>query len=622
MAAFPALADASTKQKDLLSQEKSALKGSLPCAPPSSAGLEGELDRIIAERNLRPWFQPIVDLQKGQIIGYEALIRGPSDSPLHSPMALFDTAIRCDRIVELELLCRNVNIEFFAKQRLQGRLFLNISPTTLVQPDFPRGFTKKTLERYGLNPSHVVIELTEQFPIDDFDLIRTALAHYRQMGFTVALDDLGSAYAGLRLWSELVPDFVKFDKHFIQGINEDRTKQKFIKSFLEVAEGLGCQAIAEGIETQQECQLLQAYGLRFGQGYYFARPSANPPATLSATLCFRSAGLDRESSLLGWRTETVAGLVKNIPTVEPETSLNEVSDLFEKLPDLWSLPVLTGDRPVGIVRRYEIMNILANRFGRDLYGRHPIAKFMDPNPLIIEESMPVEKLSQIITDESSLHLGNHFIITAKEKYRGVGTIVDLLRNITELQVRNARYANPLTLLPGNVPISEKVESLLLSGEPFTLAHFDLDNFKPFNDCYGYSRGDLVIGMLAHILVESVHGDRDFVGHVGGDDFIVVFRSANWQTICQEILVTFAQEICNFYDPAHVKQGGIWTRDRRGNRVFQSFCSLSIGAVPCEQSTACCHHEISTKAAEAKKQAKKIAGNSLFVERRGCVSPQD
>lgn len=574
---------------------------------------------IIANRRLTPHFQPIVDLAAGKIIGYEALIRGPSDTPLHSPGLLFQTAMQVHRLVELEILCRDINIEFFSRLNLPGKLFLNISPKSLLEENFPKGFTRNALQRYGLEASRVVIELTENFPILDVTTIHHALQHYRDSGFQVALDDLGAAYAGLRLWTELKPDFVKFDKYFIQAINQDKHKKQLIQSLQDIAEHVGCQTIAEGIETIEEYYTVQSLGVCFGQGYYFSRPTPTPPLDIPQQICLHVACTSRDQGQdFKWRSETVANLIKTVPTIGSQTTLSEAGDLLEKVPELMAIPVVDEGFAGGMLHRHHAMNVLASRFGRDLHGRRPIREFIDRNCLRIETDIPIEQLSQIITNENNLHQGNHFIITEKNRYRGIGQVTDLLKRITELQIRNARYANPLTLLPGNVPIHESIERLVANATSFTACYVDLDHFKPFNDTYGYSRGDMVIRLVGRILQDCSHPQQDFVGHIGGDDFMVLFRSEDWQQRCQNILQRFADQVMEFYNEEHRQAQGIAGQDRQGQPVFYGICSLSIGATCFDGLQDCCsHHDIATLASEAKKQAKKIQGNSLFINRRRC-----
>lgn len=214
-----------------------------------------------------------------------------------------------------------------------------------------------------------------------------------------------------------------------------------------------------------------------------------------------------------------------------------------------------------------------------------------------------------------LHATHDFLITRDGKCVGVGRIMDLLKKITELQIRNARYANPLTLLPGNVPINEVLEELLSNRAEFAVAYCDLDNFKPFNDAYGYAKGDEVIRTVARILEANVNGTKDFVGHVGGDDFIVVFTSENANSRCDAALRQFEQEIPRVYEEDDRLRGGIQSRDRGGNDRFYPLLTLSIGLVTPEPGACRSHHEVAALASEAKHQAKRIPGNSLFVDRR-------
>lgn len=574
-------------------------------------------DEVIRNRRLTSWFQPIVDLNEGEIIGYEALVRGPSDSPLHSPGNLFNAAMRLNRLTELETLCRDINIEYFSHLNLTGKLFLNVSPKALLEANFPTGFTHQALSRHKIDPQNVVIELTENFPILDIETIHNALKHYRDAGFKIALDDLGSAYSGLRLWSELKPDYVKFDKYFIQSINRDKHKKRLIQSLQEIAREEGCQTIAEGIETVEEYYVVQALGVNLGQGYYFSRPQASPPQHLPAEISFNNPHNSSEAGLK-WRSETVTSLIKTVPTTMPTTTLNSVGDLLERMPELLAIPVVDETKVCGMIHRHEVMNILASRYGRDLRGNCAIDEFMHKTPLCIDKDIPIEKLSQIITNNDNHHQGNHFIITAQDKYLGVGMVTDLLKRITELQIRNAHYANPLTLLPGNVPINEHIEQLLCEKKPFTACYFDLDNFKPFNDLYGYSRGDMVIRLVANVLHGICNAQCDFIGHIGGDDFIVIFQSLDWKKRCHVILECFAEEIIELYDEEHQKARGINAVDRQGESVFYAISSLSVGATLYDGvESGCSQHEIASLASEAKKSAKQISGNSLFINRRKC-----
>lgn len=229
---------------------------------------------ILNNNSVSALFQPIIDFNRQTIFGYESLIRGPSDSPLHNPVMLFDVAQREGRLTELDLLCRRAGIRGFKEKRLAGKLFLNTTPQGLLEPGHRTGLTLEFLYEIGLKPENVVIELTEQCPLTDFSVMGNALEYYRRMGFEIAIDDLGAGYSSLRRWSELRPEYVKIDSHFIQNIHADPVKQSFVRSIADIAKGLNCKVIAEGIESREESQTLMDMGIAYGQGYYFGRPDS------------------------------------------------------------------------------------------------------------------------------------------------------------------------------------------------------------------------------------------------------------------------------------------------------------------------------------------------------------
>ena len=289
--------------------------------------------------------------------------------------------------------------------------------------------------------------------------------------------------------------------------------------------------------------------------------------------------------------------------------------MFERDPQLYSIPVVDRQKPIGIISRYTIFDKLAKQFARELYGKKPCTLFMDHAPLVVEKSMSLQAISNLITNMEPRHLSNGFIITDSGIYLGVSSGHALLREITQMQIDAARYANPLTLLPGNVPINEHMDRLLENHIPSWACYCDLDNFKPFNDVYGFRRGDEVIQFTGKLLQVNIQPELDFVGHVGGDDFILLFQSEDWQERCSNILQSLQKAIPDFYDKVDAELEGIHCEDRQGNKVFHPLISMSIGAVRIDASLFKSHHEISAAISTAKKMAKSIKGNSLFLERR-------
>ena len=579
------------------------------------------LQDILNQRSLSALFQPIMNISDGTFLGFEGLIRGPADSPLHSPINLFAAAKQQGLSLEIEMLCRQIVLESFFMQDLPGKLFLNVSPEALTHPSFKDGQTLSYLETLGIDPQRVIIEITENQPTFDFEGMRNALLHYRNMGFQIAIDDLGEGFSSLRLWSELRPEFVKIDMHFVQGVNADPLKQQFIRSIQSIALSSGTRVIAEGIETDDEFGVVRDIGIACGQGYFIARPQPIPPLNPPVEVgCLIGNNYAAEQLYGSKRNITVETLLRYVEPFQPGTEIEKVFVCFSANKDLRAIPVVKHGRPIGLINRYEFVDSFAQPFRRELLGKKPCEDMMNTEPLLVEKSTPIHELSSFLSESGIEHFTDGFIITEQGRYLGLGTGQDLLREITNAQIETARYANPLTLLPGNVPINEHIDFLLHSGKSFAVCYGDLDNFKPFNDVYGYRKGDEMIQFTGKLLNNACDPQHDFIGHIGGDDFILVMQSADWEKRCSQALASFAQTSLVLIEEKHRATGGYPSEDRQGRIVYHPLPTLSIGVIWASAESFHSHHEVAEAATLAKKMAKKKPGNSLFIERRELLQP--
>ncbi len=569
------------------------------------------LGLILAHGDLHSLFQPIVSLSERRILGYEALTRGPSNSPLHSPVNLFGVARHAGRLSELELTCRKSACHRFSELKLEGKLFLNVSPDSLLEPTHQPGRTLQLLQTYGIPPSQVVIELTEQSPTEDFALLYTALHHYRAMGFSIALDDLGAGYSSLRLWSELRPDYVKIDRHFIDGIHQDAVKREFVGSILQMAKASRALVIAEGIELIEELAVLAEMGVDLVQGYLLSRPQELPPRDARSLL----PKLESTAPALGEEGSDLGALLNEQPAVAQHLPIAEVLEAFRAQANLNSLAVLNEQlQPVGIVHRHSLSEALLKPFATDLFARKPISRLMSTDFLAVELGQSLQKVSRLLTSRARQRIEEDFIITLHGRYQGLGRVIDVLKLITELKIQQARYANPLTLLPGNVPIQQCLGRLLQQAREAVICYVDIDSFKPFNDLYGYAKGDEVLLCLAQCLGERVDPARDFVGHIGGDDFLLVLGSEDWRARLNYLLEDFQGQCRRFYSTEHLEAGCFIAHNRQEQRQEFPLLSLSLGVVHlhpenCAQLDAA---QLASLASEAKRHAKAIPGYSLHM----------
>jgi EAL domain-containing protein (putative c-di-GMP-specific phosphodiesterase class I) len=230
------------------------------------------IDLVLAEE-VTILYEPIVNVTTREVVGFEALVRGPWDTDLHSPAALFQLAQETDLVFELDCLCRRAALRG-AKGLQPGKLlFLNCLPTAIHDPAFRGDVLRRTLEDLRLRPEDVVFEISERESIDNFSIFREARDYYGELGFRIALDDTGVAYGSLEAIMELSPDFIKVDLSLVRGIDTDPPRQELLRALHTVALKLNAQVIAEGIETSEELATIQSLGIPLGQGYLFGRPA-------------------------------------------------------------------------------------------------------------------------------------------------------------------------------------------------------------------------------------------------------------------------------------------------------------------------------------------------------------
>ena len=567
-------------------------------------------------------FQPIVRASNGAIEGYEALIRGPEGTPLHEPAGLFAEARSGGFLARLELAALETAARTFRELDLPGRLFLNASPALATRHTeaflaFARG-----LQTQGPSPERVVIEFTEGDKIHDHERMREVVGQLRALGLSIALDDLGEGFSSLRLWKDLAPEIVKIDKHFIQGIDSDPLKRQFLRAIQDIALAAQTQLVAEGIETEAELRVIRDLKVTYAQGYFLARPSRAPEreALLGVAGLAQRARLYPEAvSDMG---VTAFKLATRIEPISPRTTGQQVYERFARDTSAHALPVVENGRPLGLISRFSLIDRFARPYRRELYGNKSCVALMNPTPLIVEHTAGIQEIGWRLAEGRPGHdLAEGFIVTQDGLYVGACSGQALLRELSELQVKAARYANPLTLLPGNVPITQHIERLLDSELGFCVCHADLDNFKPFNDLYGYRRGDDMIQLVGRLLGASADSACDLVGHVGGDDLIVIFQSNDWERRISEALRQFEADRMVLFGADDIARGGFSSTDRSGAPQFFPLTTLSIGAVLVPAGVRTSSHQIAARAVEAKAQAKKMPGNALFLDRRAWTPPQ-
>jgi EAL domain-containing protein (putative c-di-GMP-specific phosphodiesterase class I) len=238
--------------------------------------LERLQDVILRERVVTA-YQPILRMQEGTLLGFEALSRGPRGSGLETADSLFGAAAAHGLVVELDRLCRRRALLSSGRIPSSAKLFLNTLPTTMRDPQFRGKALIDFLERAQVAPDRIVIEITEKEFIENYGLFRETMAYFTDLGMSFAVDDVGAGYSGLESIAKLKPTYLKIDTALVRDVHVSVVNRAMVKAIIALGHGIGAQVIAEGIHNEEEMQVLRALEVDFGQGHHLARPDTDEP---------------------------------------------------------------------------------------------------------------------------------------------------------------------------------------------------------------------------------------------------------------------------------------------------------------------------------------------------------
>ncbi|MDD4159813.1 MAG: GGDEF domain-containing protein [Synergistaceae bacterium] len=538
------------------------------------------LDYIIKNEKIKTVFQPIISLRDGSILGHEALSRITYECKIKNAEMLFHVAEKFNRLWSLDLLCRTKALEAafeFMIPPYSKKLFINVNPNIINYETYKKGFTRSFLEQHDIASENVIFEITEKNVIMDLKGFIATINNYKNQNFKIAIDDGGAGYSGLNLISDIRPNYLKLDMKLIRNINSDRMKYALVKGMVEFSKESNVSLIAEGIETYEELDTLASLEVPYGQGYIIQRPNERileiAPEVLQA---LKAINLKKNHILQNSVSSLyINNLSIHAGTVSPDEVIADVYDKFKRDQKCFGLCIVEDGCPIGIISREKMAVRLSGQYGFTLNARRPISEIMDKEFLSVDHKTPVSIVSSTAMSRPNDKTYDFIVITEEGKYSGVVTIKELLMKTTELEVSTAKNQNPLTGLPGNQTIERRLDHTLSSEDQYSVAYIDIDNFKAYNDVYGFEKGDLVIKLLADILLSALRSSA-FIGHVGGDDFLVIFSSHVTESFFDEIRIDFERSVLSLYNKTDVENGYVRTYNRHGE--MEEFPLLTLTAV--------------------------------------------
>lgn len=526
-------------------------------------------------------FQPIVNIHTGFCFGYEALLRNHHEAGFASIQDVFDTCHTKGVLTEVHDILLDKVFAKFCRLPFHQRvkLFFNLD-NRLLAGGFDGSRVDELMRNHGLAAGSVLFEISERHPIGSPGEATAQLRQLKKQNFKLAMDDFGTGFAGLQMLYFSEPDLIKIDRFFISGIAADSKKKLFLAKIVNIAHLLGGVVVAEGVETEEEYFTCKDIGCDLVQGYLVQRPTLHL-SDLAAYYPLVDNLARRERRDRSSDQKVICDRMEVLEPICIDTDMMQVFERFRSDKSATFFPVVDSNgEPLGIVRERDLKEYTYSLYGKELIFNKKFGKklgdFLTRCPIADLNSRAENILQTLsVADDEAEGL----IIVYDMRYMGFLSARSLLQIINEKNLQAARDQNPLTKLPGNNVIHEYLSQALAdSSSPYLLVYFDFDNFKPFNDKYGFRLGDRAILMFAEMLVKLLKSEASFVGHIGGDDFFAGFRGTEYDlTVARvsELCTSFRDDVASFYDTAARQAGCISAPDRDG--VTRCFPLLAVSA---------------------------------------------
>lgn len=599
-------------------------------------------------------YQPKMAIIGQDIIGMEALVRWKRPGQgIIPPDKFIPVAEENGLIVRLgtyvlQEACRQ-NKAWQDAGLPKIRVAVNLSARQLHDNDFVP-LVMKILEETGLEARFLELELTESALIGNTSDTVCKLLRLKELGISISVDDFGTGYSSLSYLKHLPIDTIKVDRSFVRDIVNDPDDAAIVDAIVAMAHSLKLNVIAEGVETIDQLEFLRQRKCQQAQGYYFAKPldpaqfesfmaqgtavgdmSVSSSDVLSEAGCLDMLSPFEVPSQPGFGSNQVVAVVSAeyigdisspVMPAHPGDNLTAALKRFQADPGLLVLPVVDNGRAVGIINRSTFLEehvIGLNGYAFHINHSKKMRDLMAPIKLGFESDVSIRDVAQAIQSQEMDVRVDNICVTRNRFYLGVVDVNRFVNAITDINLTLAKGANPLTGLPGNESIQREINERLHAGECFDIAYIDVDNFKPFNDYYGFQRGDAVIKAIGEIITAVMRSSGPqfscFCGHIGGDDFIIITGAHHAEFISSQVIKTLEEHLPVFHGEKDYYAGCYSAVNRKGEQETFELLSISIGIVNTRLTPVSSYAQLASVSTEVKRAAKKIPGSSVVVNRR-------
>ena len=529
-------------------------------------------------------FQPIIYAQSGKLYAVEALLRNVQDIPNITTIDdLFDLVFSNDYLYEFDLLLREKAIKKFANINIPNlKLFYNLDNRIIYNKNYSSGNTQKILTKYNLSKDKIIFELSEKGTSIEQNALSTMLQRYKQSGYSIAIDDFGIGVSGLKLLYFSEANIIKIDRFFISNIDQDSKKKLFCSSIIDMAHIMGMQVIAEGVETQKEFYTCKDIGADFIQGFLVQKPTKNINEILPIYNDISNLILDdKREDQNKFIDEQFIDKIEPLPV---NSSLYDIILHFKKNTEHNFVPIVDEFKYfLGIIYESDIKKISYSQYGLSLAQNQnfstTLLKYLKP-ALSVEMAWGIDKILEMYNLNFQNSLG--IFITNSDKYLGFINLNSLLTMSYKRNIEIATNQSPLTKLPGNNQIEKFIANSFRNIQINTthIIYFDFNDFKPFNDIYGFRQGDRAILIFSELL-QKRYPKNSFIAHIGGDDFFVGLTDFTFEDVFEltlDIQNEFKYSAKNLYSKKDKEIGYIVSKDRFGTTRNFNLLSVSCAIV--------------------------------------------
>ncbi|SDQ12260.1 GGDEF domain-containing protein [Actinopolyspora saharensis] len=550
----------------------------------------GSIDHVLGPANdVRFAFQPLINIRTGAVVSMEALAR-PAEGHVTD---LFREAARDRRVGELDVELAVSAVDRVTEQQSLLPLHLNVfGGTVAYEPERMRALHDKLAE-VGRRAPEITLELSPPFARLEPTKLRTEVHRLRSHGYRIAVDGIGEGDVPLKLITDLRPDAVKLDPGVVRGLPDDPGSTALLESLRGLCESIGAVLIAEGVESEEQLEALRQSGVRTVQGNLLAPAARRPPTSLQITAPAAEITDAPANSVPTPAGPRVTDFLSPATMLPSDATADSVRGVLSDHPEVSGVVLVDEhNRPEYSIDRNRFLLAVTGPYGHALHAQRPAARLADEPRVVNTATTAMEALNLVSgSDQTRVH-DDAVVVDEQGRCLGVVRAVHLIRGMAEFRAEQAAALNPLTRLPGSDAIQRDVDSRIASGEVFALSWLDIDGFKSVNDKAGFSAGDELIRSVGRSLTDAATSLSSVrVGHVGGDDFLLVANLDDLVTLAEMVL-----------DPP---------RESGGIRV-----GLSLSTLVCTQSGTASYQEASRLLVPLKQQAKSLVGSSWVMSRIG------